>query len=122
METGEVVACGFFVAGGDATKMLDGIEEPFNEVSFAVEREVAVALDLPVRFGRDNRLNGPLLKVLDEGIAVISFVAKHCFGLDLSREGFSLCDVVRLAPGEADRERVSQSIDNGVDFGRQAAA
>jgi hypothetical protein len=40
----------------------------------------------------------------------------------LSREGFSLCDVVRLAPGEADRERVSQSIDNGVDFGRQAAA
>ena len=122
MQTGKIVACGFFVAGGDATKMLDGIEEPFNEVAFPVEREVAVALDLPVGFGRDHRPNGPHLKALDEGVAVISFVAKHCFGLDLSREGFSLCDVVRLARGEADRERVSQSIDNGVDFSRQAAA
>jgi len=122
MQTGEVIACGFFVAGGDTTKMLDGIEEPFNEIALAVYREVAVAFDLPVRFRRDHRLDGPHLKALDEGVAVISLVAKHCSGLNLSREGFCLCDIVRLPPGEADRKRVSQSIDYGVNFSRQAAA
>lgn len=116
--------CCFFVAGGDATKMIDGIEELFDEVAFAVEREVVVALDFSVCFGRDHRLNGPHLNALDEGVVAISFVSKHCFGFDLSREYFCLCEVVRLAPGpgEADRERGSKSIHNGVDLNGQTAA
>lgn len=118
VETGEVIACGFFITGGDATKILDGIEEAFDEIAFAVECKVAVALDLAVCFWRDHRLDGTHLKALDEGVTVISLVAKHCIGLHLSQEGFSLRNIVRLAPGEADRQWVPQRIDNGVDFSR----
>jgi hypothetical protein len=40
----------------------------------------------------------------------------------LGGEHLGLCDVVRLAAGEAYRERVAQGIDDGVYLCREAAA
>jgi hypothetical protein len=122
MEAGEVIACGFFVAGCDASELFDELKETLDEIAFGVEGEVAIASDLAVRLWRDDRLDGAHFEALDEGAGVVALVAEEGFGLHLSREGFSLGDVVDLAAGEAKRQRVAQGVDNHMDLGGQAAA
>ena len=41
----------FVVARGDGPIVLDFVEEPLNEISLAIEREIAIALHLAVGFG-----------------------------------------------------------------------
>ena len=48
MQSGEIVAGGLFVTGGDRPKMLDCIEEPLDEVTLGVECEIAIAFDLAI--------------------------------------------------------------------------
>ena len=48
MQAGEEVSGGLLVTGRDGSKMLDNTEEPFDEISLAVERKVTIALDFPV--------------------------------------------------------------------------
>ena len=49
-ETKEV-AGGFFVACGDSSVMLDGVEESLDEIALGVECEVAGPFDLSVDLG-----------------------------------------------------------------------
>ena len=48
MQTGQEVSRGLLIARCDGSKMLDHIEEALEEVAFAVEREVAIALDFSI--------------------------------------------------------------------------
>ena len=118
----EIVSCGLFVTGGDAAEVLDGVEEPLDEIALAIEREIAVAFDLAVRFRRDHRFDGAHFQAVDEAVAVVALVAKEGCGLDLSRKRFCLGDVMCLSPAQAEREGISQGVDDGMDFCRQAAA
>jgi hypothetical protein len=122
MQACEKVASGFFVAGGDASELLDELKETLDEVAFGVEGEVAIAFDLAIRFWRDDRLDGSHFKALDEGAGVVALVAKEGFGLHFGREGFSLGDVMDLAAGEAERQRVAQGVDDHMDLGGRTAA
>src|SRR5574340_1118730 len=122
MQTSEEIARGFFVTGGDASELFDELKETLDEVAFGVEGEVAIASALAVRLWRDDRLDGSHFETLDEGVGVIALVAQESFGLGFSREGFSLGDIVDLAPGEAERQRVAQGVDDHMDLGGQAAA
>ena len=101
--------------------MLDGIEEPLDEIALAVERKIAVPFDLAVHFGRDDRFDGARFQALDEAVAVVSLVPEERCGLDLSRERFCLRDVVCLSSSQTEHEGVTQGVDDGMDFRRQAA-
>ena len=122
MQACEEIARGFFVAGRDASELFDELKETLDEVAFGVEREVAIARDLAIRFWRDDRLDRPGFEAFDEGVGIVAFVAEEGFGLHFSREGLGLGDVVDLAAGEAERQRVAQGVDNHMDLGGQAAA
>lgn len=122
MEAGEEIARGLLVTGGDAAKMLDSIEEPLDEIAFAVKREVAVAFDFAVGFWRDHRLDDARFEALDEAVAVVSLVGEKRFGIGLRHQFFGLRHIVDLAAGEAEHEWISQGVDDGMDFRRQAAA
>ena len=122
MQAGEEIAGGFFVACCDASELFDELKETLDEVAFGVEGEVAIASDFAVRFWRDDRLDGSRFEALDEGVGVIALVAEEGFGLRFSRQGFSLGDVVGLAAGEAERQRVAEGVDDHMDLGGQAAA
>ena len=122
MEAGEEIARGLLVAGSDAAKVLDGIEEPLDEIAFAVKREVAVPFDFAVGFWRDHRLDDARFEALDEAVAVVSLVGEKRSGIGLRHQCFGLGDIVDLAAGEAEHERISQGVDDGMDFRRQAAA
>ena len=122
MESSEIVAGSLFITRGDAAKVLDGIEEPLDEIALVVERKIAVPFDLAVRFGRDHRFDGARFQAFDEDIAVVSLVPEERCGLDLSRERFGLSDVVCLSSSQTEHEGISQAVDDGMDFRRQAAA
>ena len=122
VKSGEIVAGSLFITGGDAAKVLDGIEETLDEIALAVERKIAVPFELAIRFRRDHRFDGAHFQALDEVVAVVALVAEEGCGLDLSRERFCLCDVVCLSSSQAESEGISQGVDDGMDFRRQAAA
>ena len=122
MQAGEEVARGFFVAGRDASELFDELKETLDEVAFGVQGEVAIASGLAVRLWRDDRLDGSRFEGLDEGVGIVALVAEEGFGLRFRGEGFSLGDVVDLAPGEAERQRVAESVDDHMDLGGQAAS
>lgn len=50
----EVISGELVISGGDATKLLELIEEALDGVAFAVKRKITSALDLAVGFGRDH--------------------------------------------------------------------
>ena len=75
---------------------------------------------LAIRFWRDDRLDGSDFEALNKAVSVVAFVAEEGFGLHFSREG--LGDVVDLAAGEAERQRVAESVDDHMDLGGRAAA
>ena len=120
VKSGEIVAGGLFITCGDAAKVLDDIEEPLDEIALAVEGKIAVSFDLAVRFQRDHRFDGAHFQALNEAVAVVSLVAEECCGLDLSRKSFCLRDVVCLSSCQAEHEGISQGVDDGMDFRRQA--
>ena len=122
MQAGEEIARSFFVARRDTSELFDELKETLDEVALGVEGEIAIASDLTVRLWRDDGLDGSHFEALDEGVGVIAFVAEEGFGLHLSREGLSLGDVVDLAAGEAERQRVAQGVDDHMDLGGQSAA
>ena len=122
MKPCEEVSGGLLIARSNGPKMLDRIEEAFDEVAFTVEREVTVAFGHSVRFGRDDRFDGAYRQALDEVIGVISLVGEKGLGFDACQECGGLCDVVGLPTGKAERERIAQGVDDHVDFGREPAA
>jgi hypothetical protein len=122
MEAGEEIAGSFFVAGSDASEMLDDIEEAFDEVSLAVERKVTWSLDLAVGLGWDDHRDTARFEIFDEAVGVIALIAEKGSRLDLVGQQFGLLDVVNLSPREAEYQRIAERIDDGMDLGRQSTA
>jgi len=122
MEAGEEIARGFFIAGCDTSEMLDDIEEPFDEVSLAIEREVTWALDLPAGLGRDDHGDAARFEIVNETVGIIALIAEKRSRLYLVGQQFGLLDVVNLATCEAEHQRIAERIDDGVDLGRQSTA
>jgi hypothetical protein len=122
VETGEEVPCGLLVSRGDTPEMLDCVEEPFDEVTLAVEREIAIAFDLAIGFWRDDDLDRTYFQALDEVIGVITLVCKEGFGFDACCQCLGLRNVMNITSSEAERQRISKSVNDDVDFCRQPAA
>ena len=87
--------------------MLDGIEKALDEIALGIKREVAVAFDLAVGFRRDDRGDGAHFEAVDEAVAVISLVGEERLRLDLRGQRLGLGDVVDLAAGETERQRIA---------------
>lgn len=122
MKASEEVSGGLLVTRGDGAEVLDDIEEAFHEPPLAIEREVAFPVGLAVRSRWNDRFDPTHVKMVNEAVAVVAFIADESGGLDLLRQGFGLHHVVNMSAGEADRQRIAQGIDDCVDFGRQSAA
>jgi len=122
MESGEEVSGSFFVARGDAAKLLDILKEALDQISLGIQGVVAFALGFAVGLGRNDRLDVSTLEAGDEGVRVVTFVSQDSLRLQLGHERFGLCDIVRLSAGEAQRQRVAQGVYDDMNFGGQAAA
>jgi len=101
MEAREKVAGGLFVAGGDASKLFDILEETFDQVAFGIWGVVAIAFDFAIGLGRNDRFDLSTLEAGDEAIRVVAFVSEDRIWRDVGDKRLGLGDVVSLSTGEA---------------------
>ena len=121
MDGGEERAGEFIVACGDCSEPFYFTKESFNEVTFAVEGEVGIALDEPIGFGWNDRGNASRIERLDQGVGIIGLVCEKGFGLDFFEQWCRLAEIGRLARRERRGNGVAQSVYDDVNLRRQAA-
>ena len=81
---GQEVAGGFVVTRGDASEVLEFIEEALDEVALSVEGAVDRALDLAVRTGRDVSSAAAASDQIDKGARIIAAIGDEiATGLEL---------------------------------------
>ena len=102
--------------------MFELIEEALDEITFAIEREIAVALGLPVGFGRNDGSDSAVVEGRDEGIGIVGLVGNQSLWLGVVDQWLGASEIVSLAWGEHQLDGVAQRIDERVDLGGQSAA
>ena len=122
MRSGEKISGQFVITRGDGTEVLELIEEAFDEVAFAVEREIAGPLDLTVGLGRDDRGNSPLRESVDERVGIVRFVSNQGIGLGILDQRLGTGKIMGLAWREHQLDGVAQGIHEHVNFCGQSAA
>ena len=122
MDASEEVDGTLVVAGGDGAELLEPAEEVLDEVALLVELAIVGALHAAARHGGDHgdlaggeeRLDHPL-------VGVIGLVGQQSVCLERRQEGVGAVQVVGLARGQQEPQRVAQCVGKSVDFGAQSA-
>ena len=122
MGSGEKISGKFVVACGDGAKMLEFVEEAFDEIAFAVEREVAAARGFAIGLWRNHGGDLPLVEGGDQSVGIVSLVAEEGLGVGAFEQRFGTSQIVSLPWREHQIDGIAQRVDEGVDFGRQSAA
>ncbi len=103
--------------------MLQLGEEPFDQVSFAVEPLAEAGLPFAVASGWDVRGGALLLDQLADTIGVVRFVRKHDGArTKMIKQTVGDLAVMSLPSGQGEPDREPLRIDDNVDLGREAAA
>jgi len=120
---GEEVSGELVVAGSDAAKVFDFVEEAFDEVALAVEGRIDGALNFAVALGRNMGLGAVLDDQREDGAGVVAAVGDGV-GCGL-QAGEQIADgglVGGLAWRDREADRQPLAIDDDVDLGAQSAA
>lgn len=106
----------------DTAVMLDFVPEALGEITFAVERKIAVALLLSVFPWRDHWGDGSPSERLDQRIGVVGLVADKSARIGSFEERFRGGQIMRLSWCQHQVERIAQGINEHVDLGAQSSA
>ena len=122
MHSGKEISGELVIARGDGSEVLELIEEALDEVTFAVEREVARPLDLAVGFGWDDRSDTSLDESIEEWIGIVALVADQRLWIGVVDQRLGASKIMSLAWREHQFDGIAQGIDERVYLGRQSAA
>lgn len=112
----------FVVAGGDSAEVFECVEESFDQISFAVEGEIAVSLNEAVGLGRNDRFDASGLEGQDQSVRVIGFVREKGVRGEGFQQRLRLAQIRGLPGGQGEGDWIAQSIDESVNLGRQSAS
>jgi hypothetical protein len=103
--------------------LLDLGEEVFDQMARRIKRSVILARRAPVGSRRDHRgLAGGCQRLNDARVGIERLVGDQRIGLDRGQQVVGPDQVVCLAAGQEEADRVAQRVDQGVDLGAQSAA
>ena len=122
MNSGEENLGEFVVARGDGPEMFELVEEPLNEIAFAVEGEIARARGFAVGFGWDDWGDRSSVEGGDEGVGVEGLVGDQSAGIDGFDQRLGASQIVILARAEHHLDRIAKGIDERVNLSGQSAA
>ena len=120
-EKAEISVGQFFKSRKDPTKILDFVDETFNQMAFFVKMHIILAQFLAFGSGRNNRFGFILFDDKpDKIIGIIRFIGNQSLKIKVGDQRFALSDVVSLPPGQNKAQRIAQSVDTDVNFGTEA--
>ena len=123
MNGGQEVAGSLVVARGDGAELLEFGEEILDQVARLEQVSVIVAAHFPVGLGRDHHgLAGGEERIDDPLLGIERLVGDQRLGLHRWQELVGADEIVRLAAGQGEANRIAERIDQRVDFGAQSAA
>lgn len=94
--------------------MLELVEEALDEIAFAVEGEIAQALDGAVCLGRNNDTCSCRFDAGNDGITVIALVAEHVVRRDAIQQRPGLCAIRNIAGCQNEPQRIAPRIAQGM--------
>ena len=112
-----------FEADGDGTKVLELVEEAFDEVSLSVESFVELWDVGAVWHGLEVGLGAACGQSVAQGVTVIGAISEEDLpGADTVQHVLGTAAIMGLTFRQFQRERIAVGIDHRVDFGGQSAA
>ena len=104
----------FVVLRGDASELLDAVEETLDQVAILVEVPIELARVEAIGARRDDRLAALGHDQGGEGIRIVGLVGGDVGGRLILDQGCRLLDVGPLSGRENDAQRVAQGIDRDM--------
>jgi len=118
----EVPPC-FVVACCNGTELFDFGKEILDQMARFVDIPIVTAQFAPVGFGRDHRDPANLGKWREDAcVGVECLVGDQRAGLHCGQEVVGSDEIMGLAAGQEEADRVTERIDQGVDLGAQSTA
>ena len=122
VDGGEKVARGLVVSCCDGAILLEPGEEVFDQMPCLVEVLVIAAGPLAVAPGWDNHLLSRRRDRIDHPfVGVEGFVGDQHVGLHRRDQVVGADEIVCLAAGQMEADRIAKGINQGVDLGAQSA-
>ena len=123
MNGGEDVAGRFIVSRRGAPVLLEPSEEIFDEVARSTSMPIEITRRLSSRLGWDDGgLIGCGQRFDDPLIGIECLVGDQHVSLHIRQQVVSAYQIVSLAAGQVEADRVAKGIDQCVDLGAQSAA
>lgn len=101
---------------------LNSDRSSFDQIAFAIEREIARPLDEAIGLGRNDRFDASLLQGKDQAISIMGLISEEGLRIDIFQERLCLAEIRGLAGSQREGDRIAQGIDKGVDFGGQSTS
>ena len=124
MDKGEETRSELIITRGDSAELLELEEEGFHKMAFLVEPPIDIPRIGLVFSGWDAEIRIMIGDKLAQRPFAVSFVREdgRAFQANPAEQFFSDSDIVGVASGQYDLNRIAQGIDNGVNLGTSAAA
>ena len=121
MEEGEEVACGFVVAGRNASALFESREQTFDVVAFAIQLSVVWSLNLAIALGRNNGLASLIVDHPQHLVAIVSLVGNDLLRRESFQQRRGLSDVMRLTGCQQKLHRVAKSVAGRMNLRTEAS-
>jgi hypothetical protein len=122
VDTGKKISGKFVVACRDGAKVLEFVEEALDEISLAIQSEIAGQWRRATRMGRNHRDDFPLGEDTDERVGVVRLVGNDRPWVDTLEQWLAAGEIVVLSWGENELDRVAESVDQRMNFRAQPTA
>src|SRR5262245_23112757 len=119
----EKVAGSLVIACGDGSELLEPGEEILNQVASLEQLLVVISLDLAVGLGRDHHSLASGDEWIDHTLLGVERLGRdQRVSLHRRQQVIRSLQVVFLATGQEEADRIAERIDQGMDLGAQPTA
>jgi hypothetical protein len=108
------------ISSGDAAKMLDAIEKPFDEVACTVQRTVVASLCLAIRTRGNHDLRPGSPNPLHEVVSIVALICDHRSGAQMLDQLRGARDIGDLSFSYDQPQRATFRIHRQMQFGAQS--